>query len=177
MARTVLAAASIALLSLFALAPTAQAATSATIVIQTAPPPVHYEATPGARRGMVWVQGHWEWRHDRYRWIDGHWIKARPGYRYSTPQWSERGGRWHMEPGRWDRDGDGIPDRRDRDRDGDGVPNRYDRTPDGRQPHYNAPQHRPSHNRGATPSRHDRDRDGDGVPNRKDRRPDNPYRN
>ena len=46
MARTALAAASIALLSLFALAPTAQAATSATIVIQTAPPPVHYEATP-----------------------------------------------------------------------------------------------------------------------------------
>ena len=106
MARTALAAASIALLSLFALAPTAQAATSATIVIQTAPPPVHYEATPRARRGMVWVPGHWEWRHDRYRWIDGHWIKARPGYRYNTPQWSERGGRWHMAcsgraPGEW----------------------------------------------------------------------------
>ena len=59
MARTALAAASIALLSLFALAPTAQAATSATIVIQTAPPPVHYEATPRDRwpldQGPPWL--------------------------------------------------------------------------------------------------------------------------
>ncbi len=41
--------------------------------------------------------------------------------------------RHYQEPTRWDRDGDGIPNRRDRlynpawDRDGDGVPNRYDR--------------------------------------------------
>ena len=35
-----------------------------------------------------------------------------------------------MQPGGWDRDGDGIPNRRDRDRDGDGVPNRYDQRPD-----------------------------------------------
>ena len=106
MARTALAAASIALLSLFALAP-AQAATSATIVIQTAPPPCALRGHARARRGMVWVPGHWEWRHDRYRWIDGHWIKARPGYRYHAPLWIERGGHWHMESGRWDRDGDG----------------------------------------------------------------------
>ena len=98
MARIALAAASIALLSLCALAPTAQAATSATIVIQTAPPPVHYEAAPRARRGMVWVPGHWEWRHDRYRWIDGYWLKARPGYRYNAPQWRERGGRRQESP-------------------------------------------------------------------------------
>jgi hypothetical protein len=38
-------------------------------------------------------------------------------------------------PTRWDRDGDGIPNRHDRvynprwDRDGDGIPNRYDRHP------------------------------------------------
>jgi len=41
--------------------------------------------------------------------------------------------RGYREPTRWDRDGDGIPNRYDRvynprwDRDGDGVPNRYDR--------------------------------------------------
>jgi hypothetical protein len=41
-------------------------------------------------------------------------------------------------PSRWDRDGDGIPNRYDRrynppwDRDGDGVPNRYDRHDDSR---------------------------------------------
>jgi hypothetical protein len=54
---------------------------------------------------------------------------------------------YYGQPSRWDRDGDGIPNRRDRvynprwDRDGDGVPNRYDR-----------------------------DRDGDGIPNWHDRR-------
>ena len=44
-------------------------------------------------------------------------------------------GRHYQQPTRWDRDGDGIPNRYDRvynprwDRDGDGVPNRYDRHP------------------------------------------------
>lgn len=58
----------------------------------------------------------------------------------------------HSQPTAWDRDGDGVPNRRDRlynpawDRDGDGIPNRRD--------HFD--------NR-----RHDRDRDG--IPNRYDR--------
>ena len=40
---------------------------------------------------------------------------------------------YYQRPTRWDRDGDGIPNRFDRvynprwDRDGDGIPNRYDR--------------------------------------------------
>ena len=40
---------------------------------------------------------------------------------------------YRSAPTRWDRDGDGIPNRYDRvynprwDRDGDGIPNRYDR--------------------------------------------------
>ena len=47
-------------------------------------------------------------------------------------------GRHYQRPTRWDRDGDGIPNRYDRvynprwDRDGDGVPNRYDRHDDRR---------------------------------------------
>ena len=66
-------------------------------------------------------------------------------------------GRGYREPTRWDRDGDGIPNRRDRvynprwDRDGDGVPNRYDRHPgyaDG----------------------YGRARDRDGIPDWRDRR-------
>lgn len=62
-----------------------------------------------------------------------------PQHRRYQPQYGQ--------PSRWDRDGDGIPNRRDPvynprwDRDGDGVPNRYDR-----------------------------DRDGDGIPNWQDRR-------
>jgi hypothetical protein len=47
-------------------------------------------------------------------------------------------GRGHYQPSRFDRDGDGIPNRYDRtpngevrmrDRDGDGVPNRFDNYP------------------------------------------------
>lgn len=60
--------------------------------------------------------------------------------------------RGYRQPTRWDRDGDGVPNRHDRlynprwDRDGDGVPNQHDR--------YD--------------NRH-RDRDGDGIPNRYER--------
>lgn len=59
----------------------------------------------------------------------------------------------YQQPTRWDRDGDGVPNRRDGlynpawDRDGDGIPNRQDR--------YDNARH---------------DRDGDGIPNRHDRR-------
>lgn len=60
-------------------------------------------------------------------------VHAQPVYHsrhYRQPQYEQ--------PTRWDRDGDGIPNRRDRlynpawDRDGDGVPNRYDRRNDRR---------------------------------------------
>ena len=114
-------------------------AQSAAVVVQSgnvqvqytqAPPPPRHEATPRPRRGMAWVPGHWEWRGHRHVWMNGYWVKARPGYHYRPVQWQERDGRWHMQPGGWDRDGDGIPNRYDRDRDGDGVPNRHDRRPD-----------------------------------------------
>ena len=38
-------------------------------------------------------------------------------------------GYYGQRNGRWDRDGDGIPNNRDRDRDGDGVRNSRDRQP------------------------------------------------
>jgi hypothetical protein len=49
---------------------------------------------------------------------------------YTAPGYGQR---HYQRPTRWDRDGDGIPNRRDRvynprwDRDGDGIPNRHDR--------------------------------------------------
>ncbi len=72
-------------------------------------------------------------------------VQPYPAYRdgHRAPHGPQR---YYREPTRWDRDGDGIPNRHDRvynprwDVDGDGVPNRYDR-----------------------------DRDGDGVPNWQDR--------
>jgi hypothetical protein len=108
------------------------AASNVEIYLNTAPPPVRYEAVPVPRRGYVWAPGHWRWSESRHRhvWVAGHWERARPGYAYRAPHWVERNGRWHYQPSRWDRDGDGIPNARDRDRDGDGVPNRADRRPD-----------------------------------------------
>ena len=133
------------------------------VQLNFAPPPPRYEAVPPPRPGYVWSQGYWHWDGRRHVWRTGHWVAERPGYVYHAPRWVERDGRWHYAESRWDRDGDGIPNRYDRtpngnprwDRDGDGIPNNRDRTPDGN-PRW--------------------DRDGDGVPNRYDARPDNPYR-
>lgn len=102
------------------------------VVVTSAPPAPVYEAIPAPRRGYMWSQGHWEWRGHRHAWVPGYWIAERPGYVYNQPGWhrGERG--WYMEPARWDR-GRRDWDRRDQrrwDRDGDGVPNRYDRAPD-----------------------------------------------
>lgn len=129
MIRNVLAATSFALLSLLALTP-AQAAPQATILFETgqavplytqsrpvylpAPPPLRREAVPRARRGHVWVAGHWEWRGKRHVWAPGHWVKARSGQHYRQPKWEQQNGRWQMHGGGWDRDGDGVPNRRDR---------------------------------------------------------------
>ena len=50
------------------------------------------------------------------------WVQPAPVYRRTA----------YVQPTRWDRDGDGIPNRNDRlynpqwDRDGDGIPNRHD---------------------------------------------------
>ena len=101
------------------------------IVVGVAPPPLRYERVPTyERRGYVWEQGYWRWNGRRHVWVAGHWERVRPGYAYVAPRWVERDGRWEFHSRRWDRDRDGIPDRRDRDRDGDGVPNRLDRAPD-----------------------------------------------
>ena len=144
--RHALTAASFALVSLLAAAPLS-APTHGIVTLQSgppvynqnrpvylpAPPPARYEAVPRARRGQVWVAGHWQWQGRRHVWKSGYWLKARPGYNYNAPRWEQRGGRWYMDEGRWDRNGNGVPDRyerrRDRDRDHDGVPNRYDQRP------------------------------------------------
>jgi hypothetical protein len=115
--------------------------------LNVAPPPPRYEVVPQLGAGYVWSPGYWEWRGGRHVWVPGSAIRARPGHVYHAPRWVQRDGRWHFQGPRWDRDGDGIPNRADRDRDNDGVPNRLDR-----------------------------DRDGDRVPNRFDNRPANPSR-
>ena len=93
----------------------------ADVLVRIAPPPPRVERVPAPRRGQVWAPGHWEWHRQRHVWINGSWLRARPGYNYQGPAWVQRNGRWKMNGGRWARGG--------RDRDGDGVPNRRDARP------------------------------------------------
>lgn len=90
------------------------------VVVRVAPPPPREEVVPSARRGHVWAPGYWDYRNKRHHWVKGTWVKARRGYHYAEPNWVERDGRWHLQRGTWRRG----------DRDGDGVPNSRDRAPD-----------------------------------------------
>ena len=66
-------------------------------------------------------------------------VQSYPAYRGGYPHYGSHGfhQRYYREPTRWDRDGDGIPNRYDRlynprwDVDGDGIPNRHDRDRNG----------------------------------------------
>lgn len=114
---------------------TAQAQPHVSVIINTAPPAPIYERVPGPRHGYVWAPGYWEWRSHRHAWVPGHYVSARPGYVYASPSWHHRGGRWVMEPQRWNRGPShhyGPPpvyvrDHRDRDRDRHHGRDRHDR--------------------------------------------------
>jgi hypothetical protein len=93
---------------------TSNASTPVVVSIGVAPPALRYEAIPVARRGYVWVPGYWNWHRNRHVWVSGTWVRERRGYVYQPHRWEQRDGQWYMNRGRWDRDGDGIPDRRDR---------------------------------------------------------------
>ena len=93
---------------------------AADVVVHIGPPPLRVEHTPPPRHGRTWVEGHWQWKNHKHHWVEGKWIRDRPGYYYNQPTWTERDGRWHMAHGNWSRS----------DRDGDGVPNNRDRAPD-----------------------------------------------
>jgi hypothetical protein len=110
-----------------------------------APPAPRYEIVPAPRPGYVWAPGAWRPDGRQQVWQEGHWEQARPGYRYVPDRWeryTDNGQeRWRHQASRWDRDGDGIPNRYDTndnrrndnrkgsmgDRDGDGIPNYRDR--------------------------------------------------
>ena len=84
------------------------------VFVQIAPPAPRFEYVPPPRYGYVWAPGYWSWRGHRHVWISGTWVKARHGYHYQPYSWVPRNGGWYLERGRWDRDGDGIPDAIDR---------------------------------------------------------------
>jgi hypothetical protein len=127
------------------MAPITPASAQVSITFGAPPPPVRYEAVPAPRAGYVWAPGHWRLANDQYVWQGGQWYQARPGYRYVPDNWeryTDNGReRWRYHASRWDRDGDGIPNKYDRydnrhdqaqnpfgDRDHDGIPNIIDPT-------------------------------------------------
>lgn len=107
-----------------ATAPFAPASAQVNITFGSPPPPVRYEAVPAPRAGQVWAPGQWQLVNDQYVWQPGQWQQARAGYRYMPDSWDRQtvNGRdqWRYQPSRWDKDGDGIPNNRDR------TDNRYD---------------------------------------------------
>ncbi len=87
------------------------------VYFNSAPPAARYEAVPAARRGYIWVPGHWNARGNRHAWQAGHWERSRVGYSYVQPNWVQHDNRWQYNRGRWnrgDRDGDGVRNNRDR---------------------------------------------------------------
>ena len=124
-------------------APVTPASAQVSITFGAPPPPVRYEAVPAPRPGYVWAPGQWRLVNDQYVWYGGQWQQTRPGYRYVPDRWERYSvnGReqWRYQESRWDRDGDGIPNKYDRhdnrndqaqnpfgDRDRDGIPNMFD---------------------------------------------------
>ena len=83
-------------------------------------PTPRHDSYPGVRHGYIWVPGYWDWRGYRQVWIDGTWTRDRHVH-HNQPRhwqehhygWQERHHDWRQGRGRWDRDGDGIPDNRD----------------------------------------------------------------
>lgn len=88
------------------------------------------EAASRPRPGHHWVAGHWKKRGKHAVWQTGHWERSRPAYRphygavrYPNGQYGnhnpyrQNGQYGHYgkpQPPRWDRDGDGVPNRHDR---------------------------------------------------------------
>jgi hypothetical protein len=88
------------------------------IQLNYGPPAPRYEVIPAPRTGYVWSGGHWQWQtqSNRHVWIAGNWQAERPGYAYYQPRWVERegGGGWNYRSSRWDKDGDGVPNNKDK---------------------------------------------------------------
>lgn len=87
------------------------------IFLNDAPPALRYEPVPQPRRGYTWAPGYWDSNRGRHAWRNGSWQRNRSGQYYVEPRWTQRDNRWELERGRWnrnDRDGDGVPNNRDR---------------------------------------------------------------
>lgn len=96
-----------------ALLPTPSTASHPTYT-HVAPPPAKHSYAPAPRVGHTWVPGYWDHRGHRYQWVEGYWQPHRVGYVYRPHHWAPHNNGWVLHRARWDRDGDGVPNRFDR---------------------------------------------------------------
>ncbi|MEJ7603736.1 MAG: IPT/TIG domain-containing protein [Kofleriaceae bacterium] len=89
-----------------------------------APPPPRVEAQ-AARKGFVWVTGHWDWKRGKWEWLAGHWERERAGKQWRESRWDRKDDIYVFVNGEWVDAGSGPivpPDRFPPDRAGDGRP-------------------------------------------------------
>lgn len=75
----------------------------------TAEPPPRRVERRRARRGFVWVTGHWDWRDGQYAWVNGHWERRRVGHHWRPDRWEKRGERYEWMRGDWEPDTNVAP--------------------------------------------------------------------
>ena len=87
--------------SLGGLAAPMTASAEVRIYLNTAPPPLRYEAVPAPRAGYLWAPGYWNARNNRHYWQAGHWERERRGYHYNQPTWTQPriAGSWKADAG------------------------------------------------------------------------------
>lgn len=58
---------------------------------------------PAARKGQVWIAGHWKVnkRGTGYSWVSGRWVRARKGFRYVPGRWVKVRGGHRWKAGTW----------------------------------------------------------------------------
>lgn len=116
---TLLAVTAVSLPAIVAPAIVMPAAAQINVDINFGPPPQpQYEAVPAPRPGYLWAPGHWRAEGRQHVRQPGHWEQLRADYRYVPDRWERYNDngreRWRYQASRWDRDGDGVPDRQQR---------------------------------------------------------------
>ncbi len=67
------------------------------------PAPQHEDCGVAPSTVHVWIPGHWQWKHGRYRWSTGHWTRpARHGSAWVTGHWEKAApGQYVWVDGHW----------------------------------------------------------------------------
>ena len=71
------------------------------VKVRPARPKVIVKKPARARKGHVWVNGHWKANGRNYVWVKGHWVQKRRGYRYTPGRWVTVRGGHKWKPGVW----------------------------------------------------------------------------